>query len=316
MESNSQLLKRNFFIGAILRLASLNYYGIEYTSGGINAFGNIKRHIPYSELSELVKTVKILGFTAINLRLKSGASIKVAGFKTEEAEKFIAAVNDIFGQYILQKFKEAEIEIQTISDALAQLDQPQQYPSACLLDPLLIKANRILEQLPTAIPEGTLTSEQEYILNVVISFQENSQRKRDDAIKRFVEFELSEMQAFFDTIETNPLTPEQRLAVVTDEDATLVLAGAGSGKTSVIVAKAAYLVERAIRQPQEILLMAFGKDAAAEMATRIKERSDAPSPSAAASVAIRISAWFLKWSISAVRRSGRNLQGLTVPHHC
>ncbi len=158
MERNSRLLKRNFFIGAILRLASLNYYGIEYTSEGINAFGNIKRHIPYSDLAELVNTVKILDFTAINLRLKSGASIKVAGFKTEEAKNFIATVNEIFGQYILQKFKEAEIKIQTISDALAQLDQPRKYPSACLLDPLLIKANKIPEQLPTAIPESILTS--------------------------------------------------------------------------------------------------------------------------------------------------------------
>lgn len=275
MERNLQPLKRNFFIGAILRLVSLNYYGIEYTREGINAFGNVKRHIPYSDLAELVKIVKILGFTAINLRLKSGASIKIAGFKTAEAKKFIAATNEAFGQYILQRFKEAEIEIQTISDALAQLDQPQQYPSACLLNPLLIQTNKILEQLPTDIPEGILTSEQENILNSVIGFQENPQQKRNDAIKRFVESELREMQAFFDTIETNPLTPEQRLAVVTDEDATLVLAGAGSGKTSVIVAKAAYLAQRAIRQPKEILLMAFGKDAAAEMATRIKERSGA-----------------------------------------
>ncbi|MEL7801674.1 UvrD-helicase domain-containing protein [Sulfitobacter pontiacus] len=78
-----------------------------------------------------------------------------------------------------------------------------------------------------------------------------------------------------DTIESNPLTPEQRLAVITDEDATLVLAGAGSGKTSVIVAKAAYLIQRDIRPPNEILLMAFGKDAAAEMANRIEERSGA-----------------------------------------
>ena len=83
------------------------------------------------------------------------------------------------------------------------------------------------------------------------------------------------MQEFFDTIEANPLTPEQRLAVVTDEDATLVLAAAGSGKTSVIVAKAAYLIERNIRKPHEILLMS-AKDAATEMSERIKKRYDVP----------------------------------------
>lgn len=70
-------------------------------------------------------------------------------------------------------------------------------------------------------------------------------------------------------------SPEQRLAVVADEDVTLVLAGAGSGKTSVIVAKAAYLIPRSIRQPDEILLMAFGNGAAAEMAEMIEERSGA-----------------------------------------
>ncbi len=91
---------------------------------------------------------------------------------------------------------------------------------------------------------------------------------RDAAVKAFIEAELVEMKDFFDTIETHPLTAEQRLAVVTDEDATLVLADAGSGKTSVIVAKAVYLIERGIRSPGEILLLAFGKDQAAKRLAR------------------------------------------------
>lgn len=83
------------------------------------------------------------------------------------------------------------------------------------------------------------------------------------------------MGAFFDTIEARPLTPEQRQAVMSDEDATLVLAGADSGKTSVIVAKTAYLIARGIRTADEILLLAFGKSAAAEMAHRIKQKCGA-----------------------------------------
>ncbi|MFG6607626.1 UvrD-helicase domain-containing protein [Sulfitobacter sp. 1A10445] len=64
--------------------------------------------------------------------------------------------------------------------------------------------------------------------------------------------------------------------VISDEGATLVLAGAGSGKTSVITAKAGYLIKAGIRKPEEILLLAFARDAAAEMSERIAERCDEP----------------------------------------
>ncbi|MGO1164910.1 UvrD-helicase domain-containing protein [Brucella sp. C7-11G] len=116
--------------------------------------------------------------------------------------------------------------------------------------------------MPETIPDGVLSEDQQRLIATIRAFQKLPEEARRTAMK-----------GFFDSIDKNPLTPEQRLAVVTDEDTTLVLAGAGSGKTSVIVAKAAYLVERGIRQPDEFLLLAFGKDAAAEMAERIKERA-------------------------------------------
>lgn len=99
---------------------------------------------------------------------------------------------------------------------------------------------------------------------------------RANGIAVFVAAELDRWKEFFDTIESKPLTPEQRLSVVVDEDATLVLAGAGSGKTSVITAKAAYLVKAGIRQPEEILLLAFAKNAAEEMSERVEARSGVP----------------------------------------
>src|SRR5690606_9073074 len=89
---------------------------------------------------------------------------------------------------------------------------------------------------------------------------------------KFVDSELERWREFFDKVESKPLTPEQRLSIVIDEDATLVLAGAGSGKTSVITAKAAYLLKAGLRQADEILLLAFARDAAAEMSERIETR--------------------------------------------
>lgn len=111
---------------------------------------------------------------------------------------------------------------------------------------------------------------------LVRKFVADPRAARAHAISVFVAAELDRWKEFFDTIESKPLTAEQRLSVVVDEDATLVLAGAGSGKTSVITAKAAYLVKAGIRKLEEILLLAFAKNAAAEMSERVEARSGVP----------------------------------------
>ena len=64
------------------------------------------------------------------------------------------------------------------------------------------------------------------------------------------------------------LTDEQAEAIATDEDATLVLAGAGTGKTKVIVGKVAHLVRNQGVGPPEILVLAFNVKAAGEIRER------------------------------------------------
>ncbi len=65
------------------------------------------------------------------------------------------------------------------------------------------------------------------------------------------------------------LTDEQAVAIATDEDVTLVLAGAGTGKTSVILGKVAYLMENQGVAPEEILVLAFNRAAAKEIRERL-----------------------------------------------
>ena len=71
----------------------------------------------------------------------------------------------------------------------------------------------------------------------------------DERNKSYVENEIGSWSEFFDILEKNPLTEAQRIAAVTEEDNTLVLAGAGTGKTSTIMAKVAYLLERRLALP-------------------------------------------------------------------
>ena len=96
-------------------------------------------------------------------------------------------------------------------------------------------------------------------------------RATNDAI---TSAELTTRRAFFETIEQSPLTEEQARAVVCHDNRVRVVAAAGSGKTSVLVARAAYVVSRGWVPPERILMLAFNAAAAAEMQERVRERCE------------------------------------------
>ncbi len=91
---------------------------------------------------------------------------------------------------------------------------------------------------------------------------------RRKANSLFVSSNAPSVQAAILAALPNPLTNEQAEAVSTDEDVTLVLAGAGTGKTSVVVGKVAHLVRNQGVSPDEVLVLAFNKKAVAEIKGR------------------------------------------------
>ncbi|MGA2386825.1 MAG: UvrD-helicase domain-containing protein [Candidatus Bathyarchaeia archaeon] len=87
----------------------------------------------------------------------------------------------------------------------------------------------------------------------------------------FIKKELEKYKDFFDNFGDFPLTDEQRRAIITDEYAELVIAGAGSGKTTTIAGKAAYLNKKGIK-PEEILCLAYGVEVKDTIKERVGER--------------------------------------------
>lgn len=72
-------------------------------------------------------------------------------------------------------------------------------------------------------------------------------------------------------IEGNMLDPQQTAAVVACEDAELILAPAGSGKTASLLAKLNYLTDYLRIPAEEILVIAFTNKVVAELKERVKQ---------------------------------------------
>lgn len=100
---------------------------------------------------------------------------------------------------------------------------------------------------------------------------------------QFVKRHLKEEKEYLDNVLTQvdpkiKLDEEQRRVVLSDEDYTLVIAGAGAGKTTTVSAKVKYLVEKKGISPEQILVISFTNKAVGELQDKINKDLKIPCP--------------------------------------
>lgn len=106
-----------------------------------------------------------------------------------------------------------------------------------------------------------------------LAFWRSDLPQRLEELNRYFEAkQLLSSKEFFDQIEKSPLTEEQAKAVICFDNRVQLVASAGSGKTSTMVAKAAYALKQRYFTADKTLLLAFNRDAAKELRTRLQER--------------------------------------------
>lgn len=119
-----------------------------------------------------------------------------------------------------------------------------------------------------------ISSEDEKFFEKFYNKPETFETDTKQANERYINQELKDNSDLFDDLEGKSLDSQQREAIVVDEDAVKVIAGAGSGKTFTIQGKVKYLTEKRDVDPSEILAISFSNASVDDLKERIEEPID------------------------------------------
>ena len=221
-----------------------------------------------------VEVVVVTGgwpYSGVRVRHTAG-NVRVSGLSRTDANALADALETARGDWWRRTLATQLETLRSIHDRLSALADPPRYLTADALRDLEAEAQTVAGAFPTQWPEALSEAAEVRMLRRVLEFLKAPGDAKAKANETFVTNELVRSREFFDRIEARPLTEEQRRAVVVDDHRNLCVAAAGSGKTSLIVAKAGWLIRAGHRNPFELLLLAFARDARREMEERMVKR--------------------------------------------
>ncbi|ARJ44145.1 DNA helicase IV [Pantoea alhagi] len=261
-------------------LAQHPYNRVRLLSAGVEVSGEKHEYlIPFNQLLE-IKCKRGLIWGELEFTLPDEKVVRLHGTEWQETQRFY--------HYLMQAWQGWSEEMSAISAGVLETlvaALPQQETQARWLKQReLAELQQQIEETFSALPLPC--SRLENFDNCRTLYRqcrewlcrgEAERARRNDV---WTQRMLEEHADFFATVESAPLNLAQARAVVNGEETLLVLAGAGSGKTAVLVARAGWLLRQQQAQQQQILLLAFGRQAAEEMNERIRSRLHIEEPEA------------------------------------
>ncbi|MCE0826084.1 DNA helicase IV [Buttiauxella sp. A2-C2_NF] len=253
-------------------LAQHPYNRVRLLAAGVEVKG--ERHeylIPFNQLIA-INCKRGLVWGELEFVLPDDKVVRLHGTEWSETQRFYHHLNELWQNWSVEM---SEVAAQVLRQQHAEITrriQQEKWFRRSDMQALQQNVRAAFSALP--MPQARLEDFENCreIWLQCKAWLEQGEQRRHQRNTSFTNHMLEKYADFFQKIESSPLNPSQARAVVNGEDSLLVLAGAGSGKTSVLVARAGWLLQRGEASEDQILLLAFGRKAAQEMDERIAER--------------------------------------------
>ncbi|MDW8846577.1 DNA helicase IV [Erwinia sp. MMLR14_017] len=253
-------------------LAQHPYNRVRLLTAGVEVSGEKHEYlIPFNQLLA-IKCKRGMVWGELEFALPEEKVVRLHGTEWQETQRFYHYLNQAWQQWSEEM---SQISAGVLEQQVVRLKESEGQDKWLKRRDVAEWRSEILEAfsalpLPVERLDDFANCREAY--RYCLSWLESSDAQRQKRNREWSEKMVAHYADFFNTIETSPLNRSQATAVVNGEEAVLVLAGAGSGKTSVLVARAGWLLLRKQAAPEQILLLAFGRQAAEEMNERNEQR--------------------------------------------
>ncbi|MGK3372935.1 DNA helicase IV, partial [Citrobacter youngae] len=254
------------------RLAQHPYDRAVILNAGIKVSGDRHEYlIPFNQLLA-IHCKRGLVWGELEFVLSDDKVVRLHGTEWAETQRFHHHLNILWQQWSQEMSDVAAGVLQQQLDAIAARTSDNKWLTREQTSGLQQQIRRAFAALPLPINRLEEFDNCREALHQCQAWLKDIEACRLQHNQAYTDAMLEEYAEFVQHIESSPLNPAQARAVVNGEQSLLVLAGAGSGKTSVLVARAGWLLARGEAAAEQILLLAFGRKAAQEMDDRIRER--------------------------------------------
>ncbi|PHM46525.1 DNA helicase IV [Xenorhabdus miraniensis] len=254
------------------RLAQHPYNRVRLLNAGIEVSGDKHQYlIPFNQLIG-IQCKRGIVWGELEFELPEGKVVRLHGTEWQQTQHFY--------HYLLKEWQKWSLDMSDVSaevlaaqvNEINKIGQQDRWLKIAELTSLQQQIQETFQSLPLPLQRITQFENCRDDYQICLDWLYKGEKTIQAMNQGWMDRVLAQHEEFFRTIETSPLDRSQCQAVINGEKNILVLAGAGSGKTTVLMARSGWLLLRQQALPEQILLLAFDRQAAGQMNERIQAR--------------------------------------------